>query len=66
MSHRKAYGPHGYRTPERKAYDIALSILRHKAEGRTKTLADYGVTDPVHAQRIQQAIAAQLLTLTVA
>jgi len=53
---RKAYGPHGYRTPARKAHDIALSILAHQAQGRVRTLADYNITDPGMITLIAEAI----------
>lgn len=55
MSHRKAYGPHGTRTPERKAQDIAFSMLSHQAAGVPKTFSDYGITDPQMIVLIQQA-----------
>lgn len=53
---RKANGPQVYRTPQRKAHDIALSIVAHQAAGRAKTMSDYGVTDEAMITMIHQAV----------
>lgn len=54
---RKANGPQVYRTPQRKAHDIALSIVAHRAAGRVKTVTDYGIVDTNMIEMIQQTVA---------
>jgi hypothetical protein len=43
MHHRRAYGAHRRRTPERLARDIAHSIALREAEGRPWTWQEYGL-----------------------
>jgi len=42
---RRAYGAQRRTTQEQRAKYIAESILLHQADGRTRTLADYGIED---------------------
>lgn len=44
-SHRTHAGTHRRVAPETRAKYIAESWLLHQAEGRTRTLADYGVPE---------------------
>jgi hypothetical protein len=54
--HRKAYGSHRAMTPEQRARNIAASILLHREEGHTRTMADYGIEQKPEMVAMVEAI----------